>query len=164
MCCKDIKGCVLWCIYRFHHWFVSSCKEISYLDSGAINLNWLLITQSNMNKKHVTFDWLKKHSFFFLDFGLHSFTLHLGGKERWMNRKKKSIQVRRIGRGKGIRFPFSFQPYISLSSLLPITAKFSSYFLTNQKTKRKDCFPLFFSLWFLISCHFHPLPYPSSQP
>lgn len=101
---------------------------------------------------------------FFLDFGLHSFTLHLGGKERWMNRKKKSIQVRRIGRGKGIRFPFSFQPYISLSSLLPITAKFSSYFLTNQKTKRKDCVPLFVSLWFLKSCHFHPLPYPSSQP
>lgn len=164
MCCKDIKGCVLWCIYRFHHWFVSSCKEISYLDSGAINLNWLLITQSNMNKKHVTFDWLKKHSFFFWT----SVCIHLHyiwvGKERWMNRKKKSIQVRRIGRGKGIRFPFSFQPCISLSSLLPITAKFSSYFLTNQKTKRKDCFPLFVSLWFLISCHFHPLPYPSSQP
>lgn len=106
---------------------------------------------------------LRSIFFFFTSVCIHLHYIWVG-KERWMNRKKKSIQVRRIGRGKGIRFPFSFQPYISQSSLLPITAKFSSYFLTNQKTKRKDCFPLFFSLWFLISCHFHPLPYPSSQP
>lgn len=137
---------------KFHIWIQ---VQSIWIDCSLPKATWI------KSMLHLTD--LRSILFFWTSVCIHLHYIWVG-KERWMNRKKKSIQVRRIGRGKGIRFPFSFQPYISLSSLLPITAKFSSYFLTNQKTKRKDCFPLFVSLWFLISCHFHPLPCPSSQP
>ncbi|KAJ6991242.1 hypothetical protein NC653_019445 [Populus alba x Populus x berolinensis] len=61
-----------------------------------------------------------------------------------MNRKKKSIQVRRIGRGKGIHFPFSYNLtfpcplyFQSLHSLVPI-------FLPTRKLKEKIAFHYFF--------------------
>ncbi|KAJ6908418.1 hypothetical protein NC651_018748 [Populus alba x Populus x berolinensis] len=61
-----------------------------------------------------------------------------------MNRKKKSIQVRRIGRGKGIRFPFSYNLtfpcplyFQSLQSLVPIS-------LPTRKLKERIAFHYFF--------------------
>lgn len=144
MCCKDIKGFVLWCIYRFHHWFVSSCKEVSYLDSGAINLNWLLITQSNMNKKHVTFDWLKKHSFFFgLRFAFIYTTFGWGKKDGWIGKRNPS-RSEELGEEKAsvslslfnLTFPCPLY-FQSLQSLVPI-------FLPTRKLKEKIAFHYFF--------------------